>query len=172
MPSVADIKNLKLSPSDDGTKKDRMEKLCDSLKNQNNVFTRLVGSNVKPGLYPENLKKSIQEGGPAAAMSDATEATIMQEYSTYIAGIEDAIKKIREETLQLVSEIFSIDESIDDHKLIDGLTNQFNESSRQYSQIGINCIDAMSSDISPLKPPDPVPLPTMPPPGPVAAPEH
>ena len=151
-----------------------MDRFRDSLKNRKHAFTHLVGSNVKPELYPENLKKSIQEGGPAGAMPlpNATKATIMQEFNTYVSGIEDAIKKIHEETLQLVSEIFSIDESINEHSLIDRLTNQFNESSRQYSQIGTNCIDAMSSDISLIRPPDPVPPSTMPAPGPVAAPEH
>ena len=62
-----------------------------------------MGSTEKPGLYPENFKKSIQNGGPVASMSEATKATITTEFKTYISRIEDSVKKICEETLELVS---------------------------------------------------------------------
>ena len=78
MPSTVDMKNHKLRPSDYGGKKDWMGRLRDSLRDRKNVFSWLVSTKVKPGLNPENLKKSIQDGGLVNAMTEATKATIMQ----------------------------------------------------------------------------------------------
>ena len=53
MPSPVDIKNFKLPSSSDGSKKELMDKLRNSLRDRKNAFTELVGSTSKPGLYPE-----------------------------------------------------------------------------------------------------------------------
>ena len=64
--------------------------------------------------------------------TEATKAGIMQEYTTYVDGIWVARKKIREETLLLVEEIFGIDDTLNGPSLFDGLINEFSESSHQY----------------------------------------
>ena len=83
MLTPVDIKNLKLPSSSDGSKKELMDKLQNSLQDKEDAFTRLVGSTSKTGLYPEGLKKSIQDAGPLAAITEAAKAGIMQEYSIY-----------------------------------------------------------------------------------------
>ena len=40
--------------------------------------------------------------------------TIIQEFKTYISGIKDVVRKIHEETLKLVSEIYAIDEDLNE----------------------------------------------------------
>ena len=60
-------------------------------------------------------------------MTEAAKAGIMQEDSTYVDGIRVGTEKIREDTLLLVEEIFSIDPPLNDISLLDGLTNELNE---------------------------------------------
>ena len=63
MPTLVDIKNLKLPSSSDGSKKELMDKLRNFLRDSKNAFTRLVGSTSKPGLYPESFEKFIPDAG-------------------------------------------------------------------------------------------------------------
>ena len=137
-----------------------MNSLRNSLKQRKNILTRFVGTSENPGLYPSNLKKSIQNTGPIETMTDAKRSIIMQEFQIYVSSIEDSVKKIREETMELVSEIYSVDEDLNDPTTVDALINKFNEGSRDYTNQGANCIDILTSDVALICPPDPVPPPT------------
>ena len=76
MLTTVDIKNLKLPPSSH-EKKDLMDKLRNSIRNKKNAFTRLVGSDSKPGLYPQGLKAAIQGAEPLeGSMTEEAKAEI------------------------------------------------------------------------------------------------
>ena len=112
---TVDLNSLKLSLEDvaAGGTKERMISLRDSLVQKKHVLTRMVGTETSPGLYPANLKKSIQGAGALEAMSDSSKSVILQEFQTYTSGIEYLIKKIHEETLALVSVIFTVEKKND-----------------------------------------------------------
>ena len=90
---TVDLNSLKLSPMDEGPKKERMNPLRDSLRQRKNVLTGFVRTSEKPGMYPDNLKKSIQNAGLVESMTDAKQTIIMQEFQIYVLGIEDSVKK-------------------------------------------------------------------------------
>ena len=75
-----DLNSLKLSPEDAaaGGKKERMISLRDSQVQKKHVLTRMVGTADSPGLYPANLKESIQGAGAIEAMSDSSKSMILQ----------------------------------------------------------------------------------------------
>ena len=106
-----DLNSLKLSAEDaaPGGKKERMTSLRDSLTQKKHVLTRMVGTTDSPGLYPANLKKSIQGAGAIKTMTDSSKSVILQEYQTYLSCIEDLMKKISEETLALVSVMYTVE---------------------------------------------------------------
>ena len=57
-----------------------MDKLRNSIRNKKNAFTRLVGSDAKPGLYPEGLKAAIQGAKPlTGTMTEAAKVDIIRE---------------------------------------------------------------------------------------------
>ena len=106
----------------------------------------IVRTSEIPWMYPNNLKKSIQNAGPIESMTDAKRNIIMQEFLIYVSGIEDSVKKIREETLELVSEIYSVDEDLNDPSFVDTLI-KFNKGCQDYTTQGATCIDTLTSDV-------------------------
>ena len=90
---TVDLISLKLSPTDEGPKKEQMNRLRDSLRHRKKVLTSFVRTSEKPEIYPDNLKKSIQNAGPVKSMTDAKQTIIMQEFQIYVLGIEDSVKK-------------------------------------------------------------------------------
>ena len=113
---VMDISKLNLSTEEKGT----MASLRDSLKQKKHVLSRVAGTDTGPGMYTADFKQSLQAAGALDAMAESTKSAILAECKTYQAGIEDLMRKIREESMALVNMILSV-EGTNDPETVDTL---------------------------------------------------
>ena len=141
-----DISKLKLSAEE----KERMASLRDSLTQKKHVLSRVAGTDTGPGMYTVDLKQSLQAAGALDEMAESTKSAILAEYKTCNAGIEDLMRKIREESMALVNMILSV-EGQNDPETVDTLVKGFREGVKVYTAKGVAALNILAADAAPLK---------------------
>ena len=83
---MVNLNSIKLSPRDEGPKKDQMRDHWGIERTCWHVLSELQKN-------LECTQTSIQNAGPVESMTDAKQTIIMQEFQIYVLGIEDSVKK-------------------------------------------------------------------------------
>ena len=137
-----------------------MASLRDSLIRKQHILSRVAGTDTSPGFYTVSLQQSIQIAGALNEMSEISKSAILTEYLTYTAAVEDLVNRVREESLALISMIFSV-EGQNDPETVASLVKEFSEEARGCIAKGTATLNVLSKDVAPLRaplPPATVPL--------------